>query len=108
MQIRGIHTQVANELRKTDSAARKAPVNSSMRSEAARSKDSAGISPAGLRALTGGDSTVVSAIIEASPDVRTERIAQVKKRIADGFYNTAEFTDQLADKLAQEFGSKKS
>ena len=73
---------------------------------AQRPADSVGVSAAALKALSGGDATVASSIIDATPDIRPDRIAQVKKRIAEGYYNTPGFIDELAGKLAQEFGSK--
>ncbi len=107
MQIRGIHTQVAHELRKTDSAARRVESGGAARVPS-RSGDTAGISAAGLNALSSSDAGVVSSILEASPEMRADRIAQVKKRIAEGYYNTPAFAEALADKLAQEFGAKAS
>lgn len=35
----------------------------------------------------------------ATPDVREDKIAEVRSKIDSGFYNSEEFTDQLADRL---------
>jgi flagellar biosynthesis anti-sigma factor FlgM len=51
---------------------------------------------------------IVAAQLAAQPDVRTDKVAEVKQKIQDGYYNTPEFVDKLADKLAQEFGAKKT
>lgn len=40
----------------------------------------------------------------ASPDVRTEKIQEVKSKIESGYYNSEEFMEKLADKLMKEFG----
>jgi anti-sigma28 factor (negative regulator of flagellin synthesis) len=39
-------------------------------------------------------------VYEAIPDVRTDRVAQAKQRLAEGFYNKPEVIDQIATRLA--------
>lgn len=46
----------------------------------------------------------ISASLSAQPEVRTEKIAEVKQKIESGYYNSDEFVDKLADKLLNEFG----
>lgn len=41
--------------------------------------------------------------VASQPEVRTEKIAEVQEKINSGFYNSPEFIDQLADKMAGEF-----
>jgi flagellar biosynthesis anti-sigma factor FlgM len=53
------------------------------------------------------ESEVMAAHIANQPDVRPEKIAEVKHKIENGFYDTEEFADKLADKLLEEFGIKK-
>jgi flagellar biosynthesis anti-sigma factor FlgM len=50
---------------------------------------------------------LITAQISSQPDVRPEKVAEIKQKISDGYYNTPEFVDKLAEKLAQEFGVKK-
>ncbi|HSQ42455.1 MAG TPA: flagellar biosynthesis anti-sigma factor FlgM, partial [Fibrobacteraceae bacterium] len=47
----------------------------------------------------------VTANAEAMPDVREDRVAEVKSKVESGYYNTPEFQDQLAERLLKEFGS---
>jgi len=39
-----------------------------------------------------------------APDVRAERVEEVKQRIKDGYYNSPQFADRLADKLIKDIG----
>ena len=48
----------------------------------------------------------ISASVAAQPDVRPEKVAEVKHKIEQGYYNSEEFIDKLADKLLAEFGMK--
>ncbi len=58
--------------------------------------------------LSSEDSQVqnAKARVEATPDVRQDRIDAVKERIASGYYDSEEFKDKLADRLLNEFGIK--
>ncbi len=53
---------------------------------------------------TNGQAATISAAVSAQPDVRTEKVAEVKGKIQSGYYNSDEFVDKLADKLLNEFG----
>jgi flagellar biosynthesis anti-sigma factor FlgM len=50
----------------------------------------------------------IAASVAAQPDVRPERVAEVKAKINSGYYDSEEFIDKLADKLLVEFGMKAS
>jgi flagellar biosynthesis anti-sigma factor FlgM len=104
MRINSIGQLFNPELRKADGAKKPEPVKTK-----SSSSDSAQLSSGGQRlSATQAETSIVSAQVAIQPDIRTDRVAEVKKRIQDGFYNTPEFVDKLADKLAQEFGAKKS
>jgi anti-sigma28 factor (negative regulator of flagellin synthesis) len=47
---------------------------------------------------------VIATQIANQPDIRPEKIAEVQEKIRNGFYNSPEFIDTLANKLLQEFG----
>lgn len=47
-----------------------------------------------------GDTHIISSMIKAQPDVRSDKVAEVRERIGSGFYNTDAFADKLASKLA--------
>jgi anti-sigma28 factor (negative regulator of flagellin synthesis) len=44
---------------------------------------------------------LVKARADALPDVREERIAPVKERLENGYYNTPEFNKELAERLIE-------
>jgi anti-sigma28 factor (negative regulator of flagellin synthesis) len=60
--------------------------------------DSAAFSSAALQKSQTAESTVL-ARVNALPEVREERVAEVKQRVQSGFYNTSEFTNTLADTI---------
>lgn len=72
-------------------------------SQKTKNSDSVSISKAALEASEGQK---VETRVNALPDVREERVAEVKSRVESGYYNTSEFQDKLADKLLNEFGIK--
>lgn len=67
-----------------------------------RSSDSVSISKA-ARSASGVDK--VKAHVQALPENREDRISAAKARVESGYYNSSEFRDQLAEKLAKEFGA---
>ena len=64
-------------------------------------KDSVNLSSASKDATEAqkAEATSVSAHVNALPEVRQDRIAEVKSRIESGYYNSEEFGDKLADRL---------
>lgn len=49
---------------------------------------------------------ILAAQIQHQPDVRMEKVEEVREKIRNGYYNSSEFIDKLADKLIQDFGLK--
>jgi anti-sigma28 factor (negative regulator of flagellin synthesis) len=50
----------------------------------------------------------IAATLSSQTDVRTEKIAEVQEKIKNGYYDSPEFIDKLAEKLISEFGIKTS
>jgi anti-sigma28 factor (negative regulator of flagellin synthesis) len=50
----------------------------------------------------------ITAQLSVQDEIRTDKIAEVQEKIKNGFYNSPEFIDKLADKLLAEFGLKTS
>lgn len=48
----------------------------------------------------------ISASLSTQGDVRTEKISEVQEKIKNGYYDSPEFIDKLAEKLLAEFGIK--
>jgi len=61
---------------------------------------------AGARRLneTKAQIEVLSAQVASHPDIRSDKVAEVQEKIKNGYYNSPEFIDKLADKLLKEFG----
>ena len=99
MRISALTEAMQPELRKLDTA-RKAE-----KQPKARAVDRSEISSKAQQlSETKEQVEVVAAQIAGQPDVRTEKIAEVKEKIRNGFYNSPEFIDTLANKLMKEFG----
>ena len=68
-------------------------------------KDSSSISNDGKRlSETASEVSAVQSHIEVQPDVRVEKVQEVRGKIKNGFYNSEEFIDQLAEKIMKDFG----
>jgi flagellar biosynthesis anti-sigma factor FlgM len=46
----------------------------------------------------------ITSSISAQPEIRTDKVDEVRKKIESGYYNSDEFIDKLADKLLKDFG----
>lgn len=104
MRINAITQPLAAELRKIESSRRTEKETKSARSSAAdRSEFSAN---AQRLSETKAQFEAIAASVEAQPDVRPEKVAEVRQKIEQGYYNSDEFIDKLADKLLAEFGMK--
>ncbi len=102
MRISPVQTQIINEIRKSDPAARKADAAKS--SYASKGTDSVGLSDSARKLSTSAaDTSAAIAGMNAAPEIRQDKIDEVKKKIESGYYNTPEFTDKLAEKLAKDF-----
>lgn len=46
----------------------------------------------------------IAAQVEIQPDVRMDKVSEVREKLEQGFYNSPEFLDKLTDKLMLDFG----
>ena len=103
MRISAITEAYSSELRKVDNS--KKNTEKTERAKAPVTSDRSDISSDAQRlSETKAQSAAVLAQVNSQPDVRTEKVAEVKAKISNGYYNTDEFIDKLADKLMKEFG----
>ena len=49
---------------------------------------------------------VVSSKIANEPDIRPEKVTEVREKINSGYYDSEEFIDKLANKLLKDFNIK--
>ncbi len=102
MRIHSVNEAFSAELRKSDNVRKttEKPVKT-------RSIDRSEFSEGAQRlSNTKAEMATVSLHIQNQPDVRLEKVAEVKEKIQKGYYNSAEFADKLADKLMVDFGLK--
>lgn len=106
MRISAVTQSMQSELRKVDSIKRgEKPVKSSKampvdKSEFSQSAQSANATKAAIE--------VIATSISSQSDIRTDKIQEVREKIKNGFYESPEFIDKLAEKLLAEFGIKES
>ena len=104
MRIDPISSKVASEIKKVESAkktdqerlkASLKPDRSTFSSDAQRLSD------------TKANSDIVSTQLNSEPEIREEKVAEVRKKIADGYYDSPEIIDKIAEKLLSLFGITK-
>ena len=105
MRINAITQPITSELRKIESA-RKTERGSKV------GKTSTGDRPiissnAQKLSETQAQFETIASSLNAQPEIRTEKIDEVKRKIERGYYNSKEFIDKLAEKLMSEFGINK-
>jgi flagellar biosynthesis anti-sigma factor FlgM len=104
MRINAVTQPLAAELRKIESSRRTEKETKLAKSSAA---DHSEFSANAQRlSETKAQFEAITASVEAQPDVRPEKVAEVREKIEQGYYNSDEFIDKLADKLLVEFGMK--
>jgi flagellar biosynthesis anti-sigma factor FlgM len=105
MRISAVSELFNPEFKKVDNAKK----TDAAKSKAGTSPDRTDLSSSGQRlSETKGQVDIIAAQLNTQPEIRPEKVAEAKQKISEGYYDTPEFVDKLADKLAQEFGAKKS
>lgn len=105
MRISAIRELLNPEFKKVDNAKKTEPA----KPKAGSSPDRTDLSSNGQRlSETRAQVDIIASQFNTQPEIRPEKVAEAKQKISEGYYNTPEFVDKLADKLAQEFGAKKS
>lgn len=103
MRLESVNNIVSTEFRKVESSKKKAA--SDNKSPRVAKGDKASLSSGAQKMNeTAASSKMIAARITAEPDVRANKIAEVKNKIESGYYNSSQFADQLADKLIKDFG----
>ncbi|MDR2578599.1 MAG: flagellar biosynthesis anti-sigma factor FlgM [Chitinispirillales bacterium] len=99
MEINKITPAMQNELRKLDGGSRKA--DSMQAAAGGGAVDRSEFSADGKKQREiKGEMQIISSMVDAQPDVRTDKVAAARARVSMGFYNTESFAEKLAAKLA--------
>jgi anti-sigma28 factor (negative regulator of flagellin synthesis) len=102
MRINAVTQPYSNELRKIESAKKAEKESKSSKvASADRSEFSSG---AKRLSETKSQFETIAASLSAQPDIRLERIADVRRKIDNGYYDSEEFLDKLTNKMLNEFG----
>jgi flagellar biosynthesis anti-sigma factor FlgM len=54
--------------------------------------------------LSSSSTESIARHVDALPDIRADKVQDVKEKIASGYFNTPEFDEELANRLMKEFG----
>ena len=104
MRINAITQPLSAELRKIESAKKTDKEGKSAKTVSVdRSEFSAN---AQRLSETKAQFEAIATSVAAQPDVRPDKVAEVKEKIEQGYYDSEEFINKLADKLLVEFGMK--
>jgi len=72
-------------------------------SKAARSDSSVISKDAKRLSEASSDISIVKTRTAHEPDVRIEKVQEVREKIKSGYYNSSEFADKLAEKIIKDF-----
>lgn len=100
MRISTVTQPLSTELRKIE-ASRKVEKES----KSSKISDHSDISYSGKTlSETNAQFDAIAASLSSLPEIRNDRIADVRSKIESGYYNSEEFLDKLTDKLLKDFG----
>jgi len=102
MRIDPINSKIASEIKKVEKAKK---VDKTQATKAALKPDTTSFSSSAKRlSETKANIDIVSAQLASEPEIRQEKVEEVRNKINQGYYNSPEFVDKLADKLLTFFG----
>jgi len=102
MRINAISQPYSTELRKIENAKK---VEKDIKTGKVANADRSEFSSSATRlSETQAQFQAIETSLSAQPEIRMDRIADVREKIEDGYYNTPEFIEKLTDKMMNEFG----
>ncbi len=105
MRIDPINSKIASEIKKVENAKK---VDRAEKSKAPVKIDSSSFSSKAQRLSdTKADIDIVATQVANEPDIRKDKVEEVRRKIEQGYYNSPEFVDKLAEKLLSVFGISK-
>lgn len=104
MRLDSIKSHLASEIKKVENARSRVSHDAKIRPHGAKPDTSTISSDAQQLNEANADNNIVKTQLTVESDIRTDRIAEVRQKIQNGYYDTPEFIDKLADKLLNEFG----
>ena len=102
MRIDPINSKIASEIKKIEKAKK---VDKTHKTKASLKPDTTSFSTSAQRlSETKTNIDIVSAQLANEPEIRKEKVEEVRNKINQGYYNSPEFVDKLAEKLLTFFG----
>ena len=102
MRLLPITNQITSEIKKVEHAKK---VDSVQKTRGLRTTDKSEFSANAQRlSETKANADIVNAQLVNAPDIREDKVAEVKEKIESGYYDSPEFLDKLTDKLMTDFG----
>jgi anti-sigma28 factor (negative regulator of flagellin synthesis) len=105
MRIESIANAITSEIKKVENS--KKPENN-QKSRAASADSSEFSTKAQRLSDTRASADIILNKIANEPEIRQDKIDEVRQKIANGFYDSPEFLDKLTDKLLVDLGVVKS
>jgi flagellar biosynthesis anti-sigma factor FlgM len=102
MRIQAVSQPYSAELRKIESA--KKADKDSKASKASTADKSEFSSSAKRLSETKSQIQAIETSLAVQPEIRMDRIADVREKIENGYYNSEEFLEKLTNKMLNEFG----
>jgi anti-sigma28 factor (negative regulator of flagellin synthesis) len=97
MQIDPIRSKITSEIKKVENARKH---NKLKNVKSYTSPDTLNFSADAKRlSNTKAQMEVLSTQVSNEPEIRTNKVEEVKEKIKNGYYNSPEFIDKLTDKL---------
>lgn len=104
MRIHAVSQSYSTELRKIDSAKK---VDKDSKTGKLPNADRSEISSGAAHlSETKAQTMAIEASLSVQPEIRMDRIADVREKIESGYYNSDEFLNKLTDRMMNEFGFK--
>ena len=100
MRISSVSQPINAELRKIDSIRKNEKTNKSVKKVQDKTEFS---SKAQRLSETKAQVETISTSLSAYPEIRADKVAEVKAKIENGFYDSEEFIDKLTDKILDDF-----
>jgi flagellar biosynthesis anti-sigma factor FlgM len=102
MRIDPINSKIASEINKIEKAKKFDKID---KTKASHKPDTTNFSSGAQRlSETKANIDIVSAQLAAEPEIREDKVEEVRNKINQGYYNSPEFVDKLAEKLLTFFG----
>ncbi len=107
MRLTPISNKIATELKKVENAKKAQKPNAKAKVSFTKQDSTSFTSDARRLSESKANVDIAAAKMATEPEIRIEKVEEIKKKISDGYYNSSEFTDKLAEKMCSIFGISK-